>query len=108
MKVKIYSQSGKPTNVEHAQAFESEFKKCYDELWESKQAGKITIDEMKLKLDEVDKELRAKYTMFMEVDLPTSGKQWKKLIMDFGVPVTVAITEQDYKLAIFLMDSQYA
>lgn len=107
MKLKVYSQSGKPTNVEHAEAFESEFKKCYDELWESKQAGKITIDEMKLKLDAVDKELRAKYIMFMEVNMPTSGKKWKELIMGFGVPVIVAITEQDHKLAIFLMDSAY-
>lgn len=108
MKIKVYSQTGKPTDIEAAKAYEKDFKKRYDELWEKRQSGEITIDEMRLSLDSVDKELREKHPMFIEYDLPKSGKKWKEFIMSFGCPVTIAITEEDKKLALFLMDSQYS
>lgn len=107
MKLKIYSQTGKPTNLEEAKAYETEFKAEYDKLWEAKQSGKITIDDMRLALDEVDKKLQSKYKMFIEVQMPKSGKQWKELIMNMEAPITIAITEENKELALFLMDSQY-
>lgn len=107
MKIKVYSQSGKPTNIEDALAYEKDFKAGYDKLWTKKEAGEINIDEMKAGLDELDKELKGKYVMYSEIPLPKSGKAWRELIMGFECPVTLAITEEDHKLALFLMDSSY-
>lgn len=107
MKVKVYSQTGKPTDIDSAIAYEKEFKEAYDALWERKQADKITIEDMKIELEKLDKVLKTKYPMFKEVSLPKSGKQWKAFIMEMGVPLTIAITEENKELAIFLMDAQY-
>lgn len=107
MKLKVYSQTGKPTDPESAKAYEAEFKAKYDELWEARQSGKIGLDQMKVELDKVDRGLRSRFPMFMVEDMPRSGKQWKDLIIKYGCPVTLAITEEDHKLALFLMDAEY-
>lgn len=107
MKIKVYSQTGKPTDVDSALAYEKEFKDEYDRLWALKQESKLTLDEMREALVALDQSLKSKYPMFKEVPLPKSGKQWKTFIMEMGVPLTIAITEETKELAVFLMDAQY-
>ena len=107
MKIKLYSQTGKPTDVEAAKAYEQEFKDCYDRLWERKEAGEVSIDDMKDELAAVDAMLHEKYPMFLEVEMPKNGKAWKAFIMKYESPITIAIAEHDKKLALFLMDAEY-
>jgi len=107
MKIKVYSQTGKPTDIDSALEYEKEFKARYDLLWDKKQKGEISIDDMRLELDNVDKELKSKYPMYKEVPMPKSGKQWKNMIKEFECPVTLAITEEGHELALFLMDAGY-
>lgn len=107
MKIKVYSQTGKPTDAKAAKKYQDEFRDKYDELWEKKTNGKINIDEFKAELAEFESELKSRYPMFLQIDMPKSGKAWKELIMAFECPVTLAITEEDHKLALFLMDSGY-
>lgn len=107
MKVKVYSQTGRPVNPENAEKYAEDFKKGYDQYWQNYQNKKSTIEEMKQKVDQLDRELSQKYPMYETVNLPTSGKQWSQLISSFECPVILAIAEQDKKLTIFLMDSGY-
>lgn len=107
MKVKLYSQSGKPVDLEAAKAFEETFKAEYDKLWAKKTSGEITLDEMREQLAAVEAELTLKYPMYKEVNMPKSGKQWKELIMACECPVVLAITQETKELALFKMDSEY-
>lgn len=114
MKVKVYSQSGKPTNMELAIKYEKDFKSLYDELYEKHNWEGLEKDErdrkinmFKEELSEQENILRSKYDMYKVVELPKSGKAWDKLIRDFGCPMTIAITAEDKKLALFLMDAGY-
>ena len=114
MKIKVYSQTGKPTDVKQALQYEKDSKKLYDRLYEKYDWTGLGKDERDYKikmfeteLGEREKVLKSNYDMYITVDMPKSGKAWKDLIMSFGCPVTIAITEQDKKLALFLMDAQY-
>jgi hypothetical protein len=107
MKISIYSQTGKPTDVDAAMEFEKEFKAEYDRLWELKKSEIITIDEMRIKLGELDEFLKSKYKMDKVIDMPKTGKAWKDLVLAIGYPITIAVKEEDHKLALFIMDSEY-
>ena len=113
MKIKVYSQTGKPTDVKQVKKYEKEFKQLYDKLWEQYGLRDLSYDkdkrinEFKKSLEIEEKVLKSNYDMYMTVEMPKSGKAWKKLIMDFECPVIIAITEQDKKLALFLRDAEY-
>jgi hypothetical protein len=107
MKLKLYSQSGKPTDIEAADAYAQEFKEEYDKLWARKEDGELTLGDMREELEKVDKMLAEKYPMYSSVEMPRSGKQWKELIMACECPVILAVTEETKELALFKMDSEY-
>lgn len=107
MKIKLYSQTGKPVNIENAKAFEEEFKNQYDVLWTKKEKGDISLDDMKIELDKLDKHLSSKYPMHVLVDMPNGGKKWKNLVLYYGFPITIAVTQETKELALFLMDATY-
>ena len=108
MKVRIYNQSGLPIHKDKLLQYEKEFKGTYDRLWASHKAGEISIEEMKMSLAELDKELGLKYPMFEEIELPKSGKGWADLLLKYGCgSLTLGFDEERGKLTLILMDSAY-
>ena len=107
MKIKLYNQSGKPVSYENAKSYEDDFKVSYDTLWASYEAKDITLDDFKAELAKLDSLLSKKYPMFENVELPSSGKQWKNLQIKYGYPIIIAIAQETKELVLFLMDSQY-
>jgi hypothetical protein len=51
--------------------------------------------------------LKSKYKMDKVIDMPKTGKAWKDLVLAIGYPITIAVKEEDHKLALFIMDSEY-
>lgn len=107
MKIKIYSQKGVPVNMDNAKEYEQKFRELYDDLWEKKTEGGISIEEFKSKLDVAEKLLQSRYPMYEEVELPKSAKKWKELSLKYGCPLMLGISQETKKLIIILMDASY-
>jgi hypothetical protein len=93
--------------MDAAKLYEQEFKDGYDVLWSEKESGALSLDEMRLKLIDLETALGSKYPLYKEVVMPKSGKQWKELIMASECPLVVAIAAESGELTLFKMDADY-
>jgi hypothetical protein len=98
--MQIFRQSGLPLNVQDLQAFETEFKKRYDELLA---VHGLDMQEMHKALELLDVELKQKWKLLDQENLPKSNRGWKQLCEKYQAPVMVAMSQDNPKTCVLMI-----
>ena len=96
MKIKTFRTSGNPVRPEDAKAYQEEWQKEIDVIFET--LGKHG-EKVSKAIDDLETKLKNKYNdlTIVELDLPTSAKAWKSLISDYGnIMLTTAVEENEH------------
>jgi len=100
MKVMIARQSGLPVDEGKAAEFQSDWHKGFDEL---KRKHGTNMVELEKELSVLEDELSDKYERVSLIDMPVSGKAWKKLIDEYS-GVLVSTHKDTGKVLLVIMD----
>ena len=96
MKIKAIRASGNPVDPEKMEARDAEWKEGFDEIVEKH--GKYSPETNKA-LDEFESKLNSKYNdlTVVEIDLPKTGKAWKKLMSKYGnIMLTTCVESNEH------------
>lgn len=104
MKVKLLKQSLSPVKKDKFDAMMDEYQSTYDSILEENGQDMKVVHE---KVEELIAELQNKYKndREIEIDMPTSGKAWTKLLDEYGTIALGRHVDTD-KLCLMILDSQ--
>ena len=100
-KIKFLRQSGLPVDMSEFDEFEKEWKDRYDKMMKELSGNMPLFSQ---KLDELETELKGKYTIQKEVEVPRYAKGWKSLIEEFGFGIMLGTDTETGDLVAIIMD----
>jgi putative transposon-encoded protein len=98
--VMIIRQSGNPVDREEQGKFEEEWKKGFDNLYESEMDQETIAD----KAESFHKKLVKKYGTEEKIDLPKSLRAWKSLLDKYDQSILLTKNPETGKLVVVIMD----
>ena len=103
MKIKMIRESGMPVKTEQISKFREEFKAEYDNILENVGGD---MKSMQKQLDELDEKLANKYDTIYEVNFPTTSRQMRKLINEYG-NIKSIVSAKTGELVFIITDLDY-
>lgn len=102
MKLRTIRFSGLPVSPENLKQYNEEWKSAYDAILEQHGQDMLTVHQ---KVEQLEKDLQAKYVQIESNKLPASKKAWVKLLESFDAPIMLARSSEDpNELLLVVMD----
>jgi len=98
--VTIIKQSGNPVDEGEAKAFLKEWKEGFDKLFEVEGDMAVVTE----KSQAYEEELREKYKIEKNIELPQSAKEWKELLDQHSSGIMVDVHVKTGELMFIILD----
>ena len=100
-KIRLMRQSGLPLDLDKYQAYQDEYVKMADKIAERAKLDMLKSARMYRFIEHL---LKRKYGSEVQISVPRSKKAIKDLVIQFGTPITLAVTADGQDVIGILLD----